>query len=321
LIICSLWWRMVCRVREGISEGVEHWFDENVCRVVSDGRGTLFWYDNWIGEFPLRLKFSRLFALSVSKESTVEEMLRLGWEEDGLAWVWRRRLLAWEEGSVRECAAMSNNLVLQENVHDTWRWQLDPICGYSVKKSYRYITNSEMTLDRTLANDVWLKQIPSKVSLLVWRLLRNRLPTKDNLLRRRVINGSALTCVVGCEAFETTLHLFLNCGVSSVLWADVRMWLGIFTVTPSDIRLHFQQFTKMAGMPRSSHLFFSIIWFVVISVIWKERNNRVFENVVATPFMLLERVKLNSFLWMKSKNVPSVTIITTGGNIRLIVWA
>jgi len=204
---------------------------------------------------------------------------------------------------VRECSALLHNLVLQENVHDTWRWQLDPIRGYSVKGVYRYITNSEIMLDTTLEDDVWLKHIPSKVSLLVWRLLQNRLPTKDNLLRRGVTTGGALTCVAGCEASETALHLFLVCGVSSALWSDVRMWLGIFTVTPGDIRHHFQQFTKMAGMPRRTHLFFSIIWFAVIWVLWKERNSRVFENMVATPIMLLERVKLSSFLWLKSKNV------------------
>jgi len=179
----SLWWRMVCRVREGVGEGVGHWFDDNVRWVVGDGRGTLFWYDNWIGEIPLRLKFQRLFDLSVSKESTVEKMARLGWEEDGLAWVWRRRLLAWEEESLRECSALLNNITLQENVLDTWRWQLDPIRGYSVKESYRYITDTDETLDRTLVDDVWLKQIPSKVSLLVWRLLLNRLLTRS-LFRR-----------------------------------------------------------------------------------------------------------------------------------------
>ena len=151
--------------------------------MVDDGIGTLFWYDNWIGDIPLKLKFPRLFDLSDCKESTVEEMSRLGWEEEGLVWVRRRRLLAWEEESVRECSAMSHNFVLQDNVHDTWRWQLDPIRGYSVRESYRYITNLDVMIDRTLVDDVWFKQVPSKVSLLVWRLFRNRLPTKDNLLR------------------------------------------------------------------------------------------------------------------------------------------
>nr|ABD33014.1 hypothetical protein MtrDRAFT_AC150798g19v2 [Medicago truncatula] len=59
----------------------------------------------------------------------------------------------------------------------------------------------------------------------------------------------------------------------------------------------------MARMPRSSHLFQTIIWFVAAWVIWKERNNRVFQETVATSFMLIEKVKLNSFLWLKSKHL------------------
>jgi hypothetical protein len=112
----------------------------------------------------------------------VEEMSRLGWEEEGLAWVWGRRLLAWEEESLRECSAMLHNVVLQVNTHDAWRWLLDPSRGYTVRESYRYLTLHDVTLDRDLADDVWLKHIPTKVSLMVWRLLRNILPTRNNLL-------------------------------------------------------------------------------------------------------------------------------------------
>jgi hypothetical protein len=57
----SLWWRMVCRVRDGVGEGVGHWFDDNVRRVVGDGRGTLFWYDNWIGGDFLTFKIPKTF--------------------------------------------------------------------------------------------------------------------------------------------------------------------------------------------------------------------------------------------------------------------
>jgi hypothetical protein len=59
----------------------------------------------------------------------------------------------------------------------------------------------------------------------------------------------------------------------------------------------------MAGMPRTTHLFLTVIWFATVWVIWKERNNHVFQNTISDPSMLVEKVKLNSFLWLKSKQV------------------
>jgi len=80
---CSLWWHALGRIREGVGEGVGRLFDENIRRVVGDGRNTLFWYDNWVREIPLRYKFPHLFDLAVNKECTVEEMSRLGWMDGG----------------------------------------------------------------------------------------------------------------------------------------------------------------------------------------------------------------------------------------------
>jgi hypothetical protein len=90
------------------------WFDDNIRRVVGDGRDTLFWYDNWVGDIRLRLKYPQLFDLVVDKESKVGDMGRLGWDGEGRAWVWRRRLFAWEEESVRECSSLLCNIVLQD---------------------------------------------------------------------------------------------------------------------------------------------------------------------------------------------------------------
>jgi hypothetical protein len=44
---------------------------------------------------------------------------------------------------------------------------------------------------------VWHKNAPLKVSICVWRLLRNRWPTKDNLRRRGVISLDSQLCVSG----------------------------------------------------------------------------------------------------------------------------
>jgi len=65
-----------------VGEAGWRWFDENIRRVVGDGRNTLFWYDNQVGEISLRLKFPCLFDL-------VDEMWRLGGTDGGRGWVWR----------------------------------------------------------------------------------------------------------------------------------------------------------------------------------------------------------------------------------------
>jgi len=57
----------------------------------------------------------------------------------------------------------------------------------------------------------------------------------------------------------------------------------------------------MAGLPRATRSFLKIIWFASVWAIWKERNNRVFQNTVSDSSILVEKVKLNSFLWLKSK--------------------
>ncbi|XP_024636614.1 uncharacterized protein [Medicago truncatula] len=201
----------MCGVREGLGEGVARWFEDNTRRIMGDGRDILFWHDIWVGEIPLKIKFPRLYELVEDKECSVADARRVIGPDRGWESLWRRRLLAWEEESVRECSVLLHNIVLQENVHDAWRWILDPIQSYTVRGAYRFLTTSGDALDMTLVDDVWQKHIPLKVSLFVWRLLRNRIPTKDNLERRRVILPIDTACISGCGEVETAKHLFLYC--------------------------------------------------------------------------------------------------------------
>ncbi|XP_024642187.1 uncharacterized protein [Medicago truncatula] len=136
---------------------------------------------------------------------------------------------------------------------------------------------------------------------MVWRLLRDRLPNKDNLVRRRVLPIGGAACVSGCGQLETASQLFVSCNIFGSLWFHVWYWLGIDFVPSGDLRQHFIQFTKMAGLPRSTHLYFRIILFASVWVLWNERNDRVFQNTDSDLSTLLAKVKLNSFLWVKSK--------------------
>lgn len=125
-------------------------------------------------------------------------------------------------------------------------------------------------------------------------------PTRDNLVRRRVILLSDTYCVSGSGDPETAAYLFLGCNLFSSLWSHILHWLGISAVFPGDIRQHLLQFTNMAGLPKVTHSFLKIIWFASVWAICKERNNRVFKELACDPSSLADKVKLDSFMWSKS---------------------
>lgn len=106
-------------------------------------------------------------------------------------------------GNVRECSALLLNTVLQENSYDKWRWLLNPSNGYKVREAYCFLTYNGSPMDKSTVDDVWHKSIPSKVSFFAWRLFRNRLPTRDNLVRRHALLLPESVCVSGCSVFET----------------------------------------------------------------------------------------------------------------------
>jgi len=156
-----------------------------------------------------------------------------------------------------------------------------------VTGTYQYLMSVDKPPRRGLVDDVWLKQVPIKVSLFVWRLFRNRLPTKHNLLRRQVLHSDNITCVGGCGSLENVEHLFLGCDFFGRVWTHVLLWLGLSYVSLVGCSDNYLQFGHMAGLPRLSHSFLQLIWLACVWTIWKERNNQIFnQKANQLPFYL-----------------------------------
>jgi hypothetical protein len=169
---------------------------------------------------------------------------------------------------------------------------------------------------------IWYKQVPTKVYVLAWRLLRNRLPTKDNLLRRHVIPHEFSFCVTGCGGVETAQHLFLSCPVFAPLWSLVISWVGMFSVDPLLLQDHLAQFSHSAGGSRARCPFLQLLWLCTVWVVWNERNNRLFKAKESAVHEMLENVKMHSLGWMKAHNVNlGVNSHMWWSNTFWFVWA
>jgi len=120
---------------------------------------------------------------------------------------------------------------------------LDSTHGYSVGGTYRFLTSVEELMVDGDYNDVWHKFVHAKVSIFAWPLLQNRVPTRDNFVRRLVLQPQDNLCSGGCGSIETTNHLFLGCDVFRHVWLLIFHWLGFSFVCPGHIKDHFTQFT------------------------------------------------------------------------------
>lgn len=133
--------------------------------------------------------------------------------------------------------------VYENNEHDQWKWLLDPVNGYSVKGGYHFLTTVDKPPERELLSDVWHKHVPLKVSLFAWRLLCNRLPMKDNLVQRRVLQHDDNRCVGDCDSEETVGTLFFGCATFSGVWCLLQRWLGISFVGSGFVIIFFSSIT------------------------------------------------------------------------------
>lgn len=98
----------------------------------------------------------------------------------------------------------------------------------TAKEAYDYKKNHFRKLHWT--KHIWSADIPPSKSLMVWRLMHNKLPTDENLITRGCHLPSR--CSLCSIHEESTFHLFFQCSYAIRLWC----WLASMFNFP----LHFQ---------------------------------------------------------------------------------
>jgi hypothetical protein len=134
-----------------------------------------------------------------------------------------------------ECQTLLLPFTVQADSPDLWRWQPDPDTGYFVRGAYRLLTSQDSVVLGVVDDLVWHKQVPLKVYIFAWRVLRDRLPMKTNLVTCGIISAEAHFYVSGCGGIESAQHLFLSCSTYGSLWALVRSWINFSAVDVHDL--------------------------------------------------------------------------------------
>ena len=179
---------------------------------------------------------------------------------------------------VGECVERLSVFGLQIGMVDRWMWKLHLSHKYTVQSAYSYLT----AVNTNITN------------------ITNILATKDNLRKRNVLDVSLVSCAASCGELEDKDHLFFKCDHYGRLWLLISQWLGIDRVFHGELNTHSNQFCALGGFSKYPRTTFTVIWISVLFVIWKDRNNRIFNNQFVQIAELLEKVKHQTYWWLKA---------------------
>lgn len=142
--------------------------------------------------------------------------------------------------------------------------------GFSVKSAYLrlhscveqlFVSSSDL---KVALKCVWKTIGPSNVQVFAWRLILNRLQTRDEFAKRGVISGAhSLVCPLCRRLEESHNHIFLHCIVVSQVWSSIFDWLWV-------------NYIILKGrVKRICRIF---IWLAEERVVWLIRNDTLFNG-------------------------------------------
>lgn len=181
-------------------------------------------------------------------------------------------------------------------MEDTIVWTGNTNVKFSVKSLYCFLTDSG---DPSFpASQIWLSSIPPRVAFFTWTATWGKCLTLDLLQMK----GFELPnwCVMCEESLESIDHLLMHCTVAAGLWT---FCLGIFRVLwvlPSTVRQLLGSWRcrtiNKLGLKAWRLVPHAIFW-----TIWRERNNRTFEDREATFEFLKNTCIRLLFCWSGSE--------------------
>jgi len=102
------------------------------------------------------------------------------------------------------------------------------------------------------------KKVPLKVNIFVWRLLRNHLPTTDNLIRIMILQPNSQLSSDGCGSTKDIDHLFLTYDFFGQIWYAIYNWLDLAPVKHALVKDYLIQSKNICN-----DFYLSCVWIVL----------------------------------------------------------
>lgn len=139
--------------------------------------------------------------------------------------------------------------------------------------------------------------MPLKVRYFCWKARLNRIPCKVALAKRGVNVGSE-ECSMCVGHRETTDHCLSGSSFTLEIWRRIANWCGWTDLGVSNVRDRIDWFSNLPGSELQKEMVMMIIM-ATIWYSWLARNDLIFNAIPLSVERVIDKIKVNSFLWLK----------------------
>ncbi|XP_056688797.1 uncharacterized protein [Spinacia oleracea] len=243
---------------------------------IGNGRSTSLWYHHWVGSGPLYKLIDRDIPERIA-HFLVSDIIRDGqWDFT--------KVSQFMPPDICDMIRLVP-LATCTNVEDFIRWVYTKNGVFSVKSAYFLLLHNHDSPTQLLQpfnwKSIWKIKVPFKYKMLLWNACHEIFPVAEMLhLRLDYISPRCSRCDL---VAENHIHLFRDCGDSSILWNF------IFTRLLPNHKIQLHSFFSLSwrewlwfNLNQGSA--WSIIFCVALWHIWKARNRAVFYHKMFKSF-------------------------------------
>ncbi|CAN1825871.1 Putative ribonuclease H protein At1g65750, partial [Linum perenne] len=155
---------------------------------------------------------------------------------------------------------------------------------FTLKSAYEILASTSHHSEQGIWKTIWRWTGPNRIRHFIWLVAHDRILTNAERRRRH------LTDIDDCQrcrgGTEDTLHVIRDCKVAKEVWT-------IFT--PPDLASEFFSDSLQVWLQKGlHHRDFAMTFGIIIWILWKARNEAIFEDTLAT----CDQLRLRVLYWI-----------------------
>ncbi|GJZ77394.1 RNA-directed DNA polymerase, eukaryota [Tanacetum coccineum] len=237
-------------------------------------------------------KYPRLFALELEKDATVASKLQFPLENS-----FRRSARGGIEQHLMMDLISTLDSISLSNSCDCWTCDLTSDGEFRVKEVRNAIDNLFLPSQDIVTR--WVKYVPIKVNIFIWRARQDCLPTKTNLVHRGV-NVESCICSTCSSDEEDINHSLFCCNLAQQILVRICRWWDIQAIGWSSFQEWYTWFESIR-LPLKVKSMLEGVFFVAWWSIWRFRNQIIFDDIHPRRSVIFDDIVFRAFNWCNSR--------------------